>query len=101
IELIEFSNAPRRWNAMPVPATTLTRARAMAWLGGLRASGGTEMRSGILDAMRSLRPGSQRQIILVTDGQIGFEAEVVEAICARLPSSARLHTVGVGSAVNR
>jgi Ca-activated chloride channel family protein len=101
IELIEFSSSAHRWNPGPVAATTLARARALAWLGGLSASGGTEMRSGILEALRALRPGSQRQIILITDGQIGFEAEVVEAICARLPASARLHTVGVGSAVNR
>ena len=32
---------------------------------------------------------------------IGFEQQVVAAICDGLPASSRLHTVGVGSAVNR
>ena len=38
------------------------------------------MRSGILEALRPLRAESQRQIVLVTDGQIGSETEVVHAI---------------------
>jgi Ca-activated chloride channel family protein len=59
------------------------------------------MRTGILDAMASLREGSQRQIVLITDGMIGFESQVVAAIAQRLPASSRVHTVGVGSSVNR
>jgi len=37
----------------------------------------------------------------VTDGFIGFEAEVVGAIAARESRATRVHTIGVGSAVNR
>jgi Ca-activated chloride channel family protein len=101
LELIEFSSAPRRWKAEPVAATAAMRREALAWLGKLRASGGTEMRAGILEALRPLRAESQRQIVLVTDGLIGFEQEVVGAIVKGLPASSRVHTVGVGSAVNR
>jgi Ca-activated chloride channel family protein len=39
--------------------------------------------------------------LLVTDGFIGFEAEVVGAIAAREFRATRVHTLGVGSAVNR
>src|SRR5262249_42074009 len=42
-----------------------------------------------------------RQVIVVSDGYIGFEHEVVGAIAAKLPRSSRVHSVGVGSAVNR
>lgn len=101
LELIEFSSAPRRWKARPVAATAAVRREAQRWLAGLRASGGTEMRQGILEALRPLRAESQRQVVLVTDGLIGFEAEVVGAIARGLPASSRVHTVGVGSAVNR
>ncbi|MDC3983140.1 VIT domain-containing protein [Polyangium jinanense] len=101
LELIEFSSAPRRWNDAPVRATDLAKREALAWLRALRASGGTEMRAGILEALRTLRPDAQRQVVLVTDGHIGFETEVLRAIFDRLPASSRLHTVGVGSAVNR
>jgi Ca-activated chloride channel family protein len=101
LELIEFSSAPRRWKAEPVAATAAARKEAQRWLARLRASGGTEMHQGILEALRPLRAESQRQVVLVTDGLIGFEAQVVGAIVKGLPASSRVHTVGVGSAVNR
>ncbi len=101
LELIEFSTAPRRFHRKPLPATAKHRRKAIAWVQQLRASGGTEMRSGILEALAGLRAEAQRQIVLITDGQIGFEHEVLGEIAERLPPGSRVHTVGVGSAVNR
>jgi Ca-activated chloride channel family protein len=101
LELIEFSNQPRRWRRRSAYATTATKQDALKWLAGLSASGGTEMRSGIYEALAPLRIESQRQVVLVTDGLIGFETEVVKTILEKLPPGARLHTLGVGSAVNR
>ena len=101
LELVEFSDSPRRWKRGPVAATASARREALAWLSALRASGSTEMRSGILAALSGVRDDAQRQVVLITDGQIGFESEVVGTICGRLPAASRLHTVGVGSAVNR
>jgi len=101
LEMIEFSSAPRRWKSGAVAATDPARREAVAWLRALRASGSTEMRTGILEALAGVRPDAQRQVVLITDGQIGFESQVVAAICDRLPPASRLHTVGVGSAVNR
>jgi len=101
LELIEFSNSPRRWKRGPVNATQSNRKDAQAWLARLRASGGTEMRAGILEALSPLRPDAQRQVVLITDGLIGFEDEVLAAISQRLPKGSRVHTVGVGSGVNR
>jgi Ca-activated chloride channel family protein len=101
LELLEFSSSARRWNAGAVHATAAHRKEALSWLASLRASGGTEMRDGIVEALAPLAGESQRQVVLVTDGQIGFEREVVSAILEKLPSGACLHAVGVGSAVNR
>jgi Ca-activated chloride channel family protein len=101
LELIEFSNRPRRWRRGAVRADASALADARRWLSGLEAGGGTEMRDGILEALSPLRADSQRQVVLVTDGAIGFEAEILGAILERLPAGSRLHTVGVGSAVNR
>ncbi len=101
LELIAFSSTAVRWKRKPVAATSAARREALAWLAGLQASGGTEMHAGILEALRPLRPDSQRQVVLVTDGLIGFETEVVGAIVRGLPATSRVHTVGVGSAVNR
>ncbi|MGV3619229.1 MAG: VIT domain-containing protein [Archangium sp.] len=101
LELIEFSNSPRRWKRGAVSATSANRRDAQAWLARLQASGGTEMKAGILEALNPLRAESQRQVILITDGLIGFEHEVLNAISQRLPKGSRVHTVGVGSGVNR
>jgi Ca-activated chloride channel family protein len=101
LEMIEFSSSPRRWKKQPVEATPANRNAARSWLAGLRASGGTEMREAIFEALDPLREGAQRQAVLVTDGQIGFETEVVRTVLEKLPAGSRLHTVGVGSAVNR
>ncbi|QSQ21210.1 VWA domain-containing protein [Pyxidicoccus parkwayensis] len=101
LELLAFSDAPHRWKEKPVSADAAARREALAWVMGLSASGGTEMRTAIREALRPLRPASQRQVLLITDGQIGFEKEVVQELIEHLPSGTRLHTVGVGSAVNR
>ena len=101
LELIEFSNSPRRWKRGAVAATAANRKDAQQWLARLRASGGTEMKAGILEALAPLRAESQRQVILITDGLIGFEHEILDAISKRLPKGSRVHTVGVGSGVNR
>jgi Ca-activated chloride channel family protein len=101
LEMIEFSSRPNRWTKSALAATAANKAAARTWLGSLRASGSTEMRAAIDEAMSGLRPAGQRQVILVTDGHIGFESEVVASIVQRLPAASRVHTVGVGSSVNR
>jgi Ca-activated chloride channel family protein len=103
VEMIEFSNQPNRWRAEIAKATSESKRDAATWIRGLRASGGTEMRSGILEALRPghARDGALTQVVLVTDGLIGFEREIVKEILSLLPRDARLHAVGVGSSVNR
>ncbi|MDX2014834.1 MAG: VIT domain-containing protein [Myxococcaceae bacterium] len=101
LELIEFSSSPRRWKREAVAATAANRKDAQAWLAKLRASGGTEMASGIIEALSGVRAEAQRQVVLITDGLIGSEHEVLTAISKRLPEGSRVHTIGVGSGVNR
>lgn len=101
IELIEFSSSPRRWKASPVRATDKNRDEAIQWVRALRAGGSTEMRTALLEALRPLRENAQRQVVLITDGYIGFENEIVATVFRSMPPECRLHTVGVGSSVNR
>lgn len=101
LELVEFSDAPRRWRRAPVRATRAERDAAKAWLARLRASGSTEMRLAVKEALAGLRRDAQRQVLLVTDGHIGFETEIVAELAAGLPAGSRLHALGVGSSVNR
>jgi Ca-activated chloride channel homolog len=101
LELLAFSDHAIWWKRGPVAATAAVRAEARRWLDGLQASGGTEMATAVAEALRPLRPDAQRQVVLVTDGLVGFESEIVAAVARELPAGSRLHTVGIGSAVNR
>lgn len=101
LEMIEFSWSARNWKNQAVAMNTAGKREAFKWLDSLVANGSTEMRQGIYAALNPLRSDAQRQVVLITDGLIGFESEVVATIRDRLPASSRLHTVGVGSGVNR
>jgi len=98
-ELIAFSSFPERFARGPLAATGWAKAMALRWLRKRAAGGGTEMLEGVRAALARESPGSHRQIVLVTDGLIGFEREIVDAI--RSAPHARIHTIGVGSATNR
>jgi Ca-activated chloride channel family protein len=101
LEMIEFSTAARRWQKRAVNATASNKKDAARWLKKLEAGGGTEMVAGVMEALAPLSSEAQRQVVLLTDGYIGFENEVIKTVAEKLPAGSRLHVVGVGSAVNR
>jgi Ca-activated chloride channel family protein len=100
-EVLAFSNEVRQLVSGPLEASEKNIDRAVKEIRKLRASGGTEMTKALIEALKPLRPDSQRQIILLSDGYIGFEREVIGEIWRRLAAGARVHTVGVGSSPNR
>ncbi len=86
----------------PVAATRENVAYAKGFVANLEANGGTEMLDPLRAALRDLDPGDDgrvRQVIFLTDGAIGNESQLFEAIDAGLGRS-RLFTVGIGSAPN-
>jgi Ca-activated chloride channel homolog len=100
-ELLAFSTSVERLTREPVHATPAAIRRALGRLEALTAGGGTEMQSALQAALRPLRQDAQRQVILVTDGYIAFEEEVLREAARSLPEGVRIHVVGVGSAPNR
>ncbi|MGK2740155.1 marine proteobacterial sortase target protein [Tepidicaulis sp. LMO-SS28] len=74
--------------------------RAAGFVRGLEAEGGTEM-LGALQTALSGQPadGYLRQVVFLTDGAVGNEAQLFQTISQRLGDS-RLFTVGIGSAPN-
>ena len=101
LELIEFSSSVSRWKRGVRAATPRRRASAKKWLRSLRASGSTNMHEAILESLSLLGPESQRQVLIVTDGLIGGEQQLVDDIVKGLPRASRVHTLGIGHGVNR
>ena len=101
LEMLAFDSKVVPWKRRPVVMNARGKRAAKSWLAGLRGGGCTEMRSGLQAAMRPLGTGSLRQVVLVTDGYVGFESEIVGDVRSGLPRGCRVHTLGVGSGVNR
>ncbi|WP_371823978.1 marine proteobacterial sortase target protein [Phyllobacterium sp. 628] len=75
---------------------------AREFVGNLEAAGGTEMLAPLEAALDDRRPNDQafvRQIVLLTDGAIGNEQQLLDTIAAKLGRS-RVFMVGIGSAPN-
>jgi Ca-activated chloride channel homolog len=75
---------------------------ARGFVSNLQASGGTEMLEPLQAAMSDPRPADQsfiRQIVFLTDGAIGNEQQLLDAIAAKRGRS-RVFMVGIGSAPN-
>jgi Ca-activated chloride channel homolog len=100
-ELLAFASDLKRLTDGLQDVDAGTTAEALRALHKLKADGATEMLHAIGQALESLREDSQRQVVLVTDGYIGFEAEVVGRIARGLPRGIRVHAVGIGAAPNR
>jgi Ca-activated chloride channel family protein len=85
-----------------VTATDRNRFRAVEHLSGLAARGGTEMLRPLHEAAGLLagEPGDrERVLVLVTDGQVGNEDQILRSL-APLLGSTHVHTVGIDTAVN-
>ncbi|GLW21126.1 inter-alpha-trypsin inhibitor domain-containing protein [Microbispora amethystogenes] len=91
-----------------VEGTDRNRYRAVEHLARLGARGGTEMLAPLEEALRLLgerddglpgEPARDRVLVLVTDGQVGNEDEILERVGPRLGGT-RVHTVGIDRAVN-
>jgi Ca-activated chloride channel family protein len=84
----------------PVEASAENLARARSFVEALSADGGTEMLAPLIEsfAMPAV-PSHLRQVVLITDGAISNEAELLNHI-EHGRGEARLFAVGIGSAPN-
>jgi Ca-activated chloride channel family protein len=83
-----------------VTATDRNRFRAVEHLAGLSARGGTEMLAPLHEAAGLLGDsGRDRVLVLITDGQVGNEDQILARLGPAL-GGARVHAVGIDRAVN-
>lgn len=101
-DVIRFDDTMERLFLDTVEATPANVARAKAFVSSLSANGGTEMLPPLKAALFDPRPNDSarvRQIVFLTDGAIGDEQRMFDAIGAGRGRS-RLFMVGIGSAPN-
>ncbi|MEH2149683.1 VIT domain-containing protein [Nostoc sp.] len=100
--IIDFSDRVRQLSPTPLPNTAENRAKAIAYINNLQADSSTEMLSGIRKAINFPTPtGRLRSVVLLTDGYIGNENEILAEVQQHLQPGNRLYSFGVGSSVNR
>ncbi|KYF61714.1 VIT domain-containing protein, partial [Sorangium cellulosum] len=98
--VIAFSNDFRAMEPALAPFTQRTLERADAFVAGLAAHGGTEMLGPLLAAAGMLGDAERdRLIVLLTDGQVGNEAEIVDSV-AEAGKGVRVYTFGIGTNVS-
>ncbi len=83
------------------PASDRDRFRAVGWLASVEARGGTEMAQPLARAAGLLAGGDDRDrvLVLVTDGQVGNEDQILRDLAPRLRGT-RVFTLGIDQAVN-
>src|SRR4051794_6012625 len=94
-------DTPTALSAELVEASDRNRFRAVEFLSGLDARGGTQMLEPLRRATGLLKDALERDrvLVLVTDGQVGNEDELLRELSAGL-NGVRVHTVGIDRAVN-
>ncbi|NBD10581.1 VIT domain-containing protein [Corallococcus silvisoli] len=94
--VIAFSDSFQSFSPAPVPFTQRTLEQADAWVARLRAYGGTELLEPLVTAMRAAPDGV---VVLLTDGQVGNESEILEAVLAAR-GAGRVFSFGIGTNVS-
>ena len=100
-QLINFSTSASSLGTRPLEVTAENLQKASNYLNSLNGDGGTEMIEGIKAALDFPHDSQRlRFVCFLTDGYIGNETQILQAIWRRLGDS-RIFSFGIGSAVNR
>lgn len=103
LALIRFDDTSEAlWETFQ-PAASGDLDTARRWVEGLASRGGTDIEGALRHAMKLTAEHPSpvpTRIVLVTDGAVDDEAEVVAEVAKSL-GDARLHVLGIGAAPNR
>ncbi len=101
--VLAFDTVVERPDGLPaglVAATDRHRYRAVEHLARVDARGGTELLAPLRQGLALLGDEERdRVLVLVTDGQVGNEDEILRELTPAL-ADVRMHTVGIDQAVN-
>ncbi|MFQ5989622.1 MAG: VWA domain-containing protein, partial [Candidatus Methylomirabilales bacterium] len=102
IQVITFASQASKLFREPVPATADNVTRALNFTEGIRGGGGTEMLKGIKMVLNDPPdPERVRIVVMLTDGFIGNESQIIEEVGRRAGDRIRFWALGIGSSPNR
>jgi Ca-activated chloride channel family protein len=101
-QVITFASQTNNLFARPVPVTRHNVSRALNFTQNIRGGGGTHMLEGIRAVLNEPVDSQRvRIVMLLTDGYIGNEAEIIEEVGRRSGDQIRFWALGIGSSPNR
>lgn len=98
--LLEFNSETRPLFDQSEPVTPTSLYMAKNFISSLNANGGTDMAPAIKLALNMPEtPQRMRQVVFITDGAVGNEAELLQMVAEDLDDS-RMFTIAIGHAPN-
>jgi len=101
MQVITFASRTQQLFDKPVPVNKGNVAKALNFTQGVRGSGGTHMLEGVKRAIdQPIDKERVRIVIMLTDGFIGNEAEIIEHVGESCGDQIRFWAIGIGSSPN-
>jgi Ca-activated chloride channel family protein len=101
LQVITFAGATTKLFDKPVPSTEANINQAVQFALAMKGGGGTEMLKGVQAAIdEPIDKERVRIVVMLTDGYIGNEAEIIEHVGKNCGDQVRFWCVGIGQAPN-
>jgi hypothetical protein len=101
LQVITFASQAHKLFEKPVPVNDDNIARALGFSAGFQGSGGTEMLKGVQMAIEEpIDKERLRIVVMLTDGYIGNEAQIIEHVGKHCGDQIRFWCLGIGSSPN-
>lgn len=102
LQVVTFAGSAHTCFPDYLPATPENIRVAISVIERKQAGGGTDMLAGIQAVLAApVDPARQRVVVMLTDGYIGNEAEIIKELGERLSDRLRFWCLGIGNSVNR
>jgi hypothetical protein len=101
VQVITFASQAFKLFEKPLPVNDENIGKALGFTAGLQGRGGTEMLKGVQMAIdEPIDKERLRIVVMLTDGYIGNEAQIIEHVGKHCGDQIRFWCVGIGSAPN-
>lgn len=101
VQVITFAGQATKLFDKPVPVDEASIKTALNFTAGLRGRGGTEMLKGIKLAIdEPIDANRMRIVVMLSDGYIGNEAQIIEHVGKNCGDQIRFWAIGMGSSPN-